>query len=309
MPDNPIQIADAALYLKTHNKSLGITDPYELTQPQLQASVKLLADQRPLLKFYRPLASQEISAFKNGDVNGGAGWPYQVSQLQASEVPDRVDDPERGSDGLGGLLAARDQGPAPELRLQVDAIHQHPEGAGSQAVTYGETPDNSKACSFMNQLQAGSCALYHANAPAAYFKTIALWKTPIADVRQRQAGLHAVFPMGDRVEYPGQMTGPGGPKTSRRSPECTGRHLVEDQRSVVAPAVGSRHLAVDTTARLVPCHLRGRAGGAADHGVLADQRLSLAISSTSGICRISCRSSPRRRTCRTSGALSGWPPV
>ena len=36
VPDNPIQIADAALYLKTHNKSLGITDPYELTQPQFQ---------------------------------------------------------------------------------------------------------------------------------------------------------------------------------------------------------------------------------------------------------------------------------
>ncbi len=30
VPDNPIQIADAALYLKTHDKSLGITDPYEL---------------------------------------------------------------------------------------------------------------------------------------------------------------------------------------------------------------------------------------------------------------------------------------
>ncbi len=45
-PDNPIQIADAALYLKTHQPSLGITDPYELTQPQFQAAVSLLAGQR-----------------------------------------------------------------------------------------------------------------------------------------------------------------------------------------------------------------------------------------------------------------------
>ena len=44
VPDNPIQIADAALYLKTHQPSLGITDPYELTQPQFQAAVSLLAD-------------------------------------------------------------------------------------------------------------------------------------------------------------------------------------------------------------------------------------------------------------------------
>ena len=39
IPDNPIQIADAALYLKTHDAKLGITDPYELTQPQFQAAV------------------------------------------------------------------------------------------------------------------------------------------------------------------------------------------------------------------------------------------------------------------------------
>jgi putative spermidine/putrescine transport system substrate-binding protein len=55
-----------------------------------------------------------------------------------------------------------------------------PQVQAMQAVNYGETPDNAKACSFMNKLQAGSCELYHANAPAAYFKTIALWKTPIA---------------------------------------------------------------------------------------------------------------------------------
>src|SRR5215467_14509854 len=30
VPDNPIQIADAALYLQKHKPSLGITDPYEL---------------------------------------------------------------------------------------------------------------------------------------------------------------------------------------------------------------------------------------------------------------------------------------
>jgi putative spermidine/putrescine transport system substrate-binding protein len=32
----------------------------------------------------------------------------------------------------------------------------------------------------MNQIAKGSCEQYHANAPAAYFKSIALWKTPVA---------------------------------------------------------------------------------------------------------------------------------
>ena len=49
-----------------------------------------------------------------------------------------------------------------------------------QAVTYGETPDNAKACPYMDKLQAGSCAEYHANAPASYLASISLWKTPLA---------------------------------------------------------------------------------------------------------------------------------
>ncbi|MGN6678034.1 MAG: ABC transporter substrate-binding protein, partial [Streptosporangiaceae bacterium] len=180
VPDNPIQIADAAMYLKTHNKSLGITDPYEMTQPQFQAAVKLLANQRPLLKSYWPLASQEISAFKNGDVVVGAGWPYQVSQLQAVKFPIGSTIPSEGATGWADswLLAAK--APHPNCAYKWMQSISTAKVQAMQATSYGETPDNSKACSFMNKLQAGSCALYHANAPAAYFKTIELWKTPIS---------------------------------------------------------------------------------------------------------------------------------
>src|SRR6476469_9045390 len=38
VPDNPIQIADAALYLSKHQPGLGIKDPYELTSAQLDAA-------------------------------------------------------------------------------------------------------------------------------------------------------------------------------------------------------------------------------------------------------------------------------
>jgi putative spermidine/putrescine transport system substrate-binding protein len=48
VPDNPIQIADAALYLSKTKPSLGIKDPYELTRAQLAAVVSLLKQQRPL---------------------------------------------------------------------------------------------------------------------------------------------------------------------------------------------------------------------------------------------------------------------
>jgi putative spermidine/putrescine transport system substrate-binding protein len=54
-----------------------------------------------------------------------------------------------------------------------------PKVQAEQAVSYGETPDNSLACPIMDQLSKGSCASLHANEPDAYFKTIKFWKTPL----------------------------------------------------------------------------------------------------------------------------------
>jgi putative spermidine/putrescine transport system substrate-binding protein len=180
VPDNPIQIADAALYLKTHQPSLGITDPYELTQPQFQAAVKLLADQRPLLKSYWDLASQEISAFKNGDVTVGAGWPYQVSALKADKFAIGDTIPSEGATGWADTWMLAAKAPHPNCAYMWMRYISEPKVQAEQAVSYGETPDNMQACAYMNQLQAGSCEEYHANAPAAYLNSIALWKTPIA---------------------------------------------------------------------------------------------------------------------------------
>ena len=87
VPDNPIQIADAALYLSKTQTSLGIKDPYELTQKQFDAAVTLLKTQRPLIKKYWGLASDEIDLFKNGDAVIGASWPYQTNTLIADKVP------------------------------------------------------------------------------------------------------------------------------------------------------------------------------------------------------------------------------
>src|SRR5207253_9279552 len=65
VPDNPIQIADAALYLMKTQPSLGIKDPYELNSSQFSATVGLLQKQKPLIKKYWALASDEIDLFKN----------------------------------------------------------------------------------------------------------------------------------------------------------------------------------------------------------------------------------------------------
>src|SRR5258708_5787559 len=113
VPDNPIQIADAALYLEKTQPSLGITDPYELTQPQFAASVALLATQRPLVKKYWALASEEISDFQNGNVTVGAGWPYQVSALKAAKFPIGSTVPAEGATGWGDTPMLAAQAPHP----------------------------------------------------------------------------------------------------------------------------------------------------------------------------------------------------
>src|SRR5581483_7393184 len=166
--------------LKKHQPSLGITDPYELTQPQFQAAVKLLAAQKPIIEKYWSLASQEIFDFKNGNAILGAGWPYQVSTLKAASFPIGTTIPSEGATGWADTWMLAAKAPHPNCSYEWMQYISTPKVQAEQAVTYGETPDNKLACPIMNQLQAGSCDEYHANAPQSYFDAISLWKTPRA---------------------------------------------------------------------------------------------------------------------------------
>ncbi len=180
IPNNPIQIADAALYLSVHDKSLGITDPYELTQPQFNAAVSLLKQQRPLIKKYWNLASDEITLFENNEVVVGAAWPYQTGQLQAAgaKVADTI--PSEGATGWADTWMLAAKAPHPNCAYKWLAYISTPQVQAEQATSYGETPANSETCALMDKLAKGSCHSLHADEPDAYFKTIKFWKTPLA---------------------------------------------------------------------------------------------------------------------------------
>ena len=180
VPNNPIQIADAALYLAKAKPSLHITDPYELTQTQFTAAVNLLKAQKPLIAKYWNLASDEINLFQSGTTTLGAAWPYQTITLKGNgaKVADTI--PSEGATGWADswLLAAK--APHPNCAYKWMQWVSTAQVQAEQAVSFGETPANSQACAIMNKLQAGSCAGYHANQPDSYFKTIKFWKTPLA---------------------------------------------------------------------------------------------------------------------------------
>jgi putative spermidine/putrescine transport system substrate-binding protein len=180
IPDNPIQIADAALYLESAKPSLKITDPYELTQPQFSAAVTLLKSEHPLIKKYWDLASQEISLFQSKTTVVGAAWPYQTNTLKADHVAVADTIPKEGATGWADTWMLATNAPHPNCAYKWMQWVTTPKVQAEEADYFGETPANTEACTYMDKISKGSCAAYHANAPQAYFKTIKFWKTPLA---------------------------------------------------------------------------------------------------------------------------------
>jgi putative spermidine/putrescine transport system substrate-binding protein len=181
VPDNPIQIADAALYLSKTQPALGITDPYELNQKQLDATVALLKKEKGLVKKYWALASDEVDLFKNGDAIIGAAWPYQTITLQDAKVPVKDLIPKEGATGWLDTWMLSAKAKHPNCAYQWMKYISTPKVQAEQALSFGETPANTKACAEMDKIQKGGCKRYHGDAPAAYFNSIKFWKTPQAD--------------------------------------------------------------------------------------------------------------------------------
>ena len=181
IPDNPIQIADAALYLSKTKPSLGIKDPYELTKAQLDAAVQLLEQQRPLVKKYWALASDQIDLFKNGGSTIGASWPYQVNTLRAAKVPVVGVIPKEGVTGWLDTWMLSSKAKHPNCAYKWMQYISTPKPQAQQAIYFGETPVNKKACKVMDSLSKGSCAQYSGNKTESYYRSIKFWKTPITD--------------------------------------------------------------------------------------------------------------------------------
>jgi putative spermidine/putrescine transport system substrate-binding protein len=187
VPANPIQIADAALYLSKTKPALGISDPYELTEDQLNAAASLLKEQKPLIKKYWALASDEIELFKNGDAVIGAAWPYQYSTLIEDKEPVKQIIPKEGATGWADTWMLSAHAKDPNCAYKWVNWVSTPKVQAEQAISYGETPVNTKACPDMEKIQKGSCSLYHADAPSSYFDSIKFWKTPVAECGNGQS--------------------------------------------------------------------------------------------------------------------------
>jgi len=183
--DSPIYIADAALYLKAHDPSLGITDPYELTQPQLDAAVALLKAQRPWVGDYWSDFNKEIDNFTTKATVVGTTWPYQVNTLLANNVPVAQVVPSEGMTGWADTWMMSSHAQHPNCMLKWMGWMLTPQVQAEVAESFGEAPANPQACTLLDKgvgpyAIPHFCDAYHVN-DQSYYGSIAFWKTPIAN--------------------------------------------------------------------------------------------------------------------------------
>jgi putative spermidine/putrescine transport system substrate-binding protein len=184
--DNPIYIADAALYLREHQPDLGIEDPYELDQEQFDAAIELLKAQSEHVGEYWSDYTKEISAFANGDSSVGTTWQVINNLLVADGGKEEVVLPEEGATGWSDTWMISSEAEHPNcMYMWMDHIIS-PEANAAVAAWFGEAPSNPKACDEITKLPAAygadpkHCDIYHAN-DEAFFDQIEFWKTPVSD--------------------------------------------------------------------------------------------------------------------------------
>jgi putative spermidine/putrescine transport system substrate-binding protein len=120
-----------------------------------------------------------VDLFKSGDARIGAAWPYQANTLRAAGVSVLDSIPSEGATGWADtwMISARAAHPNCAY-LWINHV-MTPKVQAQQALSFGETPANTRACAEMDAMQPGSCKQYHADASAAYFAGIKFWKTPL----------------------------------------------------------------------------------------------------------------------------------
>jgi putative spermidine/putrescine transport system substrate-binding protein len=182
--DDPIYIADAAVYLKAHNPDLGIEDPYELDEEQFNAAVDLLKKQQPNVGEYWSDYLKQISSFTNGDSVVGTTWQLQYFTLLADKQPvkapgeDQGFVPEEGATGWSDTWMISNQAKHPNcMYLWMNHIID-PQVNAQVAEYFGEAPAQSKSCDLTEDPKF--CANYHADDPD-FWNEVYYWQTPLAD--------------------------------------------------------------------------------------------------------------------------------
>jgi putative spermidine/putrescine transport system substrate-binding protein len=178
--DNPIYIADAALYLKATQPDLGIDNVYELDDDQFNAAVDLLKQQRPNIGEYWSDYTKEQAAFTGGDSVIGTTWQVIANLVQADKKSPPVEAilPKEGATGWSDTWMISSQAKHPNCMYKwMDHIIS-PKANAAVAEWFGEAPANEKSC--VLTAVKDHCEIFHAD-DEAFFDKVAYWNTPTKD--------------------------------------------------------------------------------------------------------------------------------
>ena len=180
--DGPIHIADAAMYLMYHNPSLGIKDPYELTNEQYQASLDLLRQQREIVGRYWHDAFMQMDDFTNEGFVASGSWPFQVNLLRPN-VPISSVIPKEGATGWADTTMVH----ADAENLNCAYLwmeHQLSSNLQSDlAAWFGAVPVVPSKCVGAELLGPEGCKINGID----NFDKIYFWKTPVASCKTQES--------------------------------------------------------------------------------------------------------------------------
>ena len=164
--NDSIYIADAALYLKAHDPSLGITDPYELTSKQLDAAVTLLQQQHSMVSKYWAAYTDEIQGFESGDMVIGTAWPVNLALIQSdNKVKADAVYPSEGVTGWADTWMMSSHAQHPNCMYKWMQYASTSKVQAQVAEFYGATPANTGSCSIIENDRSNGIGTHIRSAP------------------------------------------------------------------------------------------------------------------------------------------------
>jgi putative spermidine/putrescine transport system substrate-binding protein len=172
--DGPIALADAALYLMTHNPDLGIVDPYALNADQYAAALELARGQRALVSRYWHDVTAQMEDFRNEGVVASSSWPFQVNLLQAEGAPIASVIPVEGATGWADTTMLHANAAHPNCAYLWMEHSLSPQVQGDLAAWFGSVPSVPAACEASELLGPEGCTTNGFE----NFDKISFWRTP-----------------------------------------------------------------------------------------------------------------------------------
>ena len=174
--DSPIYIADAALYLKATQPSLGIKDPYSLTSKQLDAAMNLLQQQKQNVSEYWSDYTKEVQAFETGTSEIGTTWQVIANTINGDgKATVNTVLPKEGATGWSDTWMISSKAKHPNCMYQWMNWITSPTVNAQVAEYFGEAPAQTLACE--HTADKSFCKTYSALDPA-YAARIHYWTTP-----------------------------------------------------------------------------------------------------------------------------------